>query len=158
MQNKEYKCSKCGSGNMQLHTEVTTKSTVGKIAEWLKICNENLLFQFYYRTHAKKMQKAMPTYLEKHWVCPECGEKHTDYEEVVAKFQFMEKIDIGVMFFWILSLVSAILMWVFCFGMEGIGCLFLVEAVIFMLVMFIKYGLRKTIFQLQHDLIKYGNM
>lgn len=158
MQNMEYKCGKCGNKHMQLHSEASTKSIMGKIAEWLKICNENLLLQFNYRTHARKMLKAMPVFLEKQWICPECGEKHADYEEMATRFQLMEKIDLGVMFFGILSIVAAILIWAYGFQMAGTGYLFLVEAVILLMVMFVKYGLRKTIFQLQHDLIKYANI
>lgn len=154
MQNKSYKCRKCGSENLQFHTETTTKSTAGKIVEWLKVCNENLLLWFTYRTRARKMQKEMPLFLEKVWVCPECGEKHADHDEMATRFKLVEKIDMGVMFFWIISIAALILIWVFGFQMEGIICLYLIELIIFLLAMFVRYGLRKSIFQLQHDLIK----
>ena len=75
-------------------------------------------------------------------------------EEILRQLGKSEKADVMIQVLWLVLVLASIGVWVFCFEMQGLIYLFIVEAFVFAIAMILKSGLRKTILQLQNHLLK----
>lgn len=151
---KESGCPHCGNKKLEMKTEKNTKNILGKVAEWLKCCNENMLIKFYYKSRSKKMLREMPVFISKQWVCPNCGSKYNDSEELTEKVHTFEKMAAGLMVTWVVYNISVILVWNFAFHRQGLLILLLALLLGLLVVSFVHSGLRQTVLQKEYELGK----
>lgn len=140
----QYECPDCGSREWYSYTEKCEKSSLQKTKEWI-LC----LFQNMFNALGGGEKKQMPIFLEKQWICKNCGAKHADFDEVADKLQSLKRVELLSTGVWVIYIISVAFVCVYSFYI-----FLLLQLLGFGIAYIVKNGIRETANPLIHALRK----